>query len=104
MIYRKPIKLVLFGAGASIGASLEKSPPLMDNLLAELRLFAPNSWGKITGKELKLLEDGFEEGMEQLLAPPANLENSQILFPFSPKQQFLCELQWDLAGFFSALS
>ncbi len=99
MIYRKPMKLVLFGAGASIDASLGKSPPLMKTLLAEL-IFAFNSWAKITGKALNLLERNFEKGWEYVLAPPTNLENPQILFPFSPKQQLLCDLQWDLAEFF----
>ncbi|NGX32748.1 MAG: hypothetical protein K1060chlam4_00799 [Candidatus Anoxychlamydiales bacterium] len=93
------MKLVLFGAGASIGAGLQRSPPLLSNLLKELKIFAPNSWGNLTKDEENFFKKNFEDGMERLL----NLKKEKffkLTFPIQPRLKFLCDLQWDMAIYF----
>ena len=100
------MKLVLFGAGASVDAGLGASPPLTSSLFSELKIFAPHSWGTLTEEEQQLFQDDyFEKGMEELLGAPLNLNNGDVFelkFPLSPRKQLLCDLQWDMAIFFSA--
>jgi len=97
------MKLVLFGAGASVGAGLQTDPPLLSNLLKELKVFAPLSWGRLTSKEQGFFENNFEEGMERLLGCQIDTkkgERFQLKFPLEPRQVFLCDLQWDMAEYF----
>jgi len=73
------MKLVLFGAGASVGAGLRASPPLTSSLFSELKIFAPHNWGTLTEEEQLLFQPpNFEKGMEKLLGTPLNLKKGDV--------------------------
>lgn len=63
----------LFGAGASYGSDMERTPPLGTRLFDELRGFCPDTWGTITGTLADRFRGDFEEAMKavapQRLAP-----------------------------------
>jgi len=98
------MKLVLFGAGASVDAGLGASPPLTSSLFSALKIFAPHSWwGTLTKEEQQLFKPDFEKGMEELLGAQLNMKRGDVFelkFPLSSRKQLLCDLQWDLAEFF----
>jgi len=75
---------ILFGAGASYGSDITGTPPLGNDLFDSLRVFAPESWGLISGELTKTFRTNFEDGMVDLVQ----------------RSQFAAPLQWDMAEYF----
>ena len=75
---------ILFGAGASYGSDNAGTPPLGNSLYDELKVFAPRTWGQISGQLSQIFKSDFETGMVELVK----------------KSQFAAPLQWDMAEYF----
>ena len=60
------MNLILFGAGASFGSTLQLPPPLGANLFAELRQFNPSGWGALPPNLANHFQADFERGMSEL--------------------------------------
>ena len=99
------MKLVLFGAGASVEQGKESSPALVSNLLSELESFAPSSWGALSDEHRKLISQNFEQGIEHILEeawPESDSQNVYLQFPhpYPPQELFPYVLLWDMAEYF----
>lgn len=94
--------LVIFGAGASLGAALgDAQPPLVRDLLPALKEFAPKSWGALSAEQEQAFLDDFETGMSLILqAAHGEGPTFKWVFPLEGGQLQWSELQWDLAAFF----
>jgi hypothetical protein len=94
--------LVIVGAGASIGAALgEEQPPLVRDLLAKLKAFAPGTWGVLTPEQEAVFADDFEVGMLRILdAASGESFTFKWEFPLTGPIRQWSDLQWDLAEFF----
>ena len=101
-----PFEIVfLFGAGASLGASLSgrhvlpEAPPLMTELYDRLAAYSPNQWGPGSpfGQYAEKFRSNFEETFsEVVLSIPKNDEAPRIVHP----SLTLLEHQWPLALYF----
>ncbi|MCX5633462.1 MAG: hypothetical protein NTW93_07310 [Phycisphaerae bacterium] len=58
-----PENIILFGAGASHGSDSKGTPPLVNNLLGELRKFNPPGWGQLPSVYITDLQNDFELGI-----------------------------------------
>lgn len=61
-----PKHLLIFGAGASYGSdTVNKTPPLTNELFDQLVKFNPPDWGSLNKNFAQLFKKDFEKGMEQ---------------------------------------
>lgn len=72
--------VILFGAGASNGAGgTFRSPPLGNQLFADLSTDFPETWGKLPIGLSHFFEQHFEDGMDELLKQVGSIDNLRNL-------------------------
>ncbi len=87
--------IILFGAGASFGSDDSGTPPLVEHLFEDLRVFNPNGWGSIDNDLLEQFREDFEVGMVQLSRdhphslPPLQRAMAAYFYRFTPGPQSL---------------
>jgi len=80
--------LFLFGAGASYGSDVQRTPPLGAALFNALRSFNPDGWGSIQGGLADTFRRDFEEGMKTVpgtALAPLQRAMAAYFFDFVPQ-------------------
>jgi hypothetical protein len=95
------LRLLVFGAGASIDGAGPGRPPLTASLPDELVKFAPSSWGNLAPERIGAFRADFEAAMADTLARAAGPGPTfKMSFPLQGDALQWSVLQWDLAAFF----